>query len=89
MAEAGISSPQATTPKGLRHGFAIAMLEADSPVPFHILRDFLGNSPTKTTEIYDRAVGVEKRRMVLNAWGQIIFFKKHMLYTLAIYSLMP
>jgi len=33
MAEAGISGPQAT-PKGLRHGFALAMLEADSPVRF-------------------------------------------------------
>jgi len=33
MAEAGISGSQAT-PKGLRHGFALAMLEADSPVRF-------------------------------------------------------
>jgi len=66
MAEAGISGPRAT-PKGLRHGFALAILEADSPVPLHILRDLLGHSPTKTTEIYDKAVGAKKRRMVLNA----------------------
>jgi len=30
-----------STPKGLRYRFAIAMLKADSPMPLHILRDFL------------------------------------------------
>jgi len=65
MAEARISGPQAT-PKVLRNGFVLAMLDADSPVLFHILRDLLGHSPIKTTENYDKAVGAEKRRMVLN-----------------------
>jgi len=67
MAAAGITGPQGS-PKGLRHSFAIAMLEADPPVPLNILADLLGHSSTKTTEIYLQAVGAEKRKMVLNAW---------------------
>ena len=67
MAAAGIIGPQATA-KGLRHGFAIAMLEASPPVPLNILAGLLGHSSTKTTKIYLQAVGAEKRKIVLTAW---------------------
>ncbi len=67
MATAGIVGPQAT-PKGLSHGFAIAMLEADPPVPLNILANLMGHSTTKTTKIHLKAVGAEKRNMVMNAW---------------------
>ena len=68
MLQAGIEGPQATA-KGLRHGFGIAMLSGEKPLPLNILRDLLGHSDTKTTEIYLQAVGVEKRQLVMQAWN--------------------
>lgn len=68
MAAAGIEGPQATA-KGLRHGFGIAMLSGDKPLPLNVLRDLLGHTDTKTTEIYLQAVGAEKRQLVMQAWG--------------------
>ena len=67
MDRAKIDGRQAT-PKGLRHGFGIAMLEGDRPLPIHIVSQLLGHSDTKTTEIYLQATGKEKRRMVIEAW---------------------
>lgn len=68
MDDAGIAGPQATT-KGLRHGFGIAMLSGERPLPLNVLRDLLGHTDTKTTEIYLQAVGYEKRALVMQAWG--------------------
>jgi len=65
--QADIAGPQATA-KGLRHGFGIAMLSGEKPMPLNILRDLLGHSDTQTTEIYLQAVGVEKRQLVMQAW---------------------
>lgn len=67
MKNAGIEGKQATA-KGLRHGFDIAMLSGEKPVPIHIVRDLLGHTDVKTTEIYLQAVGEEKRNLVLQAW---------------------
>ncbi len=67
MERAGISGKQATT-KGLRHGFGIAMLAGDRPMPLNILRDLMGHAESKTTEIYLQAVGKEKRKLVMQAW---------------------
>lgn len=67
MERAKISGKQATT-KGLRHGFGIAMLAGDRPMPLNILRDLMGHTETKTTEIYLQAVGKEKRKLVMQAW---------------------
>jgi len=43
---AGVKGKQATT-KGLRHGFGIAMLAGDRPMPLNILRDLMGHTETK------------------------------------------
>lgn len=67
MTRANIEGKQATA-KGLRHGFGIAMLSGEKPVPLNIVRDLMGHSDTKTTEIYLQATGDEKRKMVMQAW---------------------
>lgn len=67
MARAGIEGPQAS-PKGLRHGFGIAMLAGPKPLPLNILRDLMGHADTQTTEIYLQAIGTEKRALVMQAW---------------------
>ncbi|SCN46711.1 phage integrase [methanotrophic endosymbiont of Bathymodiolus azoricus (Menez Gwen)] len=67
MARAGIKGKQATS-NGLRHGFGIAILSGEKALPLNILRDLMGHSDTKITEIYISAIGAEKRKMVMNAW---------------------
>ncbi len=67
MDRANVVGLQATG-KGLRHGFGIAMLAGDKPMPLNILRDLMGHTETKTTEIYLQAVGKEKRKLVMQAW---------------------
>lgn len=68
MERADIHGKQATT-KGLRHGFGIAMLTGEKPMPINILRDLMGHSDSKTTEAYLQAVGSEKRQLVMQAWN--------------------
>ena len=70
MVNAGIAGPQASA-KGLRHGFAIAMLAGEKPVPINILRDLMGHTRTETTEIYLQAIGQEKRKLVMDAWSSV------------------
>ncbi|BES73919.1 hypothetical protein RE428_49370 (plasmid) [Marinobacter nanhaiticus D15-8W] len=60
--------PEPLYPEGLRHGFAIALLTGARPIPLTVLRDLLGHTDIKTTEIYLQAVGREKRDMVMQAW---------------------
>jgi len=67
MDRANITGKQATG-KGLRHGFGIAMVSGPKPLPIHLLAEIMGHSSTKTTEIYLRFVGDEKRKLVLDAW---------------------
>ena len=67
MSRAGITGPQATA-KGLRHGFGVAMVTGENPLPLHILADLMGHSSTATTEIYTRVIGGEKQKMVLRVW---------------------
>ena len=69
MERANIKGKQATG-KGLRHGFGIAMVSGPKPLPIHILAQIMGHSSTKTTEIYLRFVGEEKRKLVLDAWEE-------------------
>ena len=69
MGRASIEGPQASA-KGLRHGFGIAMLSGDKPLPLNVLRDLLGHTDTKTTEIYLQAIGDERRNLVMQAWGE-------------------
>ncbi len=67
MKRAGIKGKQATS-KGLRHGFGIAMLSGEKALPLNILRDLMGHSDSKITEIYASAIGEEKRNLALKAW---------------------
>lgn len=68
MQEANITGPQAS-PKGLRHGFAIAMLSGSKPIHITLLRDLLGHSDTRTTECYLKIQDKEKQEAVINAWS--------------------
>ncbi len=69
MTRAEIEGPLAK-PKGLRHGFGIAMVSGEKPLPLHLLAQIMGHSSTVTTEIYTKAVEGEKQKMVLRAWKQ-------------------
>ncbi|MCG9966073.1 tyrosine-type recombinase/integrase [Shewanella cutis] len=51
MDRAGIVGAQATD-KGLRHGFAVALVTANPPVPLHVINQLMGHRDSKTTEIY-------------------------------------
>ena len=65
MAAATVVGPQAT-PKGLRHGFAVAALQAEVPINF--VRRWLGHARLSTTEIYADAVGEEERAIAARFW---------------------
>lgn len=67
MAEAGIDTRQPhASPKGLRHGFAIAALAKDVPLP--VTQKIMGHADIKTTAIYLNAVGVEQREFAARMW---------------------
>lgn len=65
MASAKVVGPHAT-PKGLRHGFAIAALEKG--VPLHLVQKWLGHASLATTAIYGDAVGAEERKIASRLW---------------------
>ncbi len=65
MAKALIHGPQAC-PKGLRHAFAIAALQAGVPINF--VRKWLGHARLTTTEIYADAVGEEEQFIARKLW---------------------
>lgn len=67
MKAAKIEGPHAT-PKGLRHGFAIAALEAG--VPINLVQRWMGHSSLATTAIYANAMGAEERRFASRLWGK-------------------
>ena len=66
MAAAGLSGLHAT-PKGLRHGFAIAALEKG--VPLTLVQKWLGHASLSTTAIYLNAVGAEERKIASRLWS--------------------
>lgn len=63
--EAKISGRHAM-PKGLRHGFGVAVLQ--SGVPINLLKKWLGHSRLSTTEIYADAVGAEEQAIATRFW---------------------
>lgn len=65
MDEAGIEGVQATA-KGLRHGFAIAAIEAG--IPLNLVQRWLGHADLATTAIYADAVGGEERKIARKLW---------------------
>jgi site-specific recombinase XerD len=65
MKAAGVKGPQAT-PKGLRHGFAVAAIQAG--IPLNLLQRWLGHAQLTTTAIYANAVGPEERNIAARMW---------------------
>ena len=65
MAAAGVKGPQAT-PKGLRHGFGVAAIQAG--IPLNLLQRWLGHAQLTTTAIYANAVGPEERNIASRMW---------------------
>ena len=66
MHMARIEGPQAC-PKGLRHGFGIAVVTAGVPLP--TIAAVLGHADIATTAIYTTALGVEARGFLAKMWG--------------------
>ncbi len=66
MAAAAIRGPQAC-PKGLRHAFGVAAVEAGVPLP--TIASLLGHADIKTTAIYTTALGAEQHELVARMWG--------------------
>ena len=66
MEAAGLDGISAT-PKGLRHGFAIACL--DKGVPLNMLQKWMGHSSITTTAIYANATGEEERSIAQRLWS--------------------
>ena len=69
MKEAGIREGAHRTPKGLRHGFAIAALLCEPPVDLYTLSTLMGHSSIETTAAYCKVLGFEKREIVSRMWS--------------------
>lgn len=54
------------SPKGLRHGFAIACL--DKGLPLNMVQKWMGHSSIETTAIYANATGKEERSLLAKLW---------------------
>lgn len=65
MNEARIEGAQAC-PKGLRHGFGIACVQKNVPLP--MIAKWMGHTTTQTTAIYLNAVGKEERQFARRIW---------------------
>jgi len=65
MTSAGIEGPH-TSPKGLRHSFAVNALQAG--VPINLVRKWLGHARLSTTEIYADAIGEEEQAIADRFW---------------------
>lgn len=66
MGDAKLGGVKAT-PKGLRHGHAIACVSAEIPLP--ILQRWLGHSSLQTTGIYLDFVGDDERDLAARVWS--------------------
>ncbi|WP_367872976.1 tyrosine-type recombinase/integrase [Luteolibacter sp. Populi] len=69
MAAAGLDGIKAT-PKGLRHGYAIACVSADVPLP--TLQRWLGHATLQTTGIYLDFVGEDERNIAAKVWSKVL-----------------
>jgi len=65
MEMAGIEGAQAC-PKGFRHGFGVAAVEAG--IPLNLVQRWLGHADMKTTAIYASASGLEERGIASKLW---------------------
>jgi integrase len=66
MDQARISGPQAS-PKGLRHGFGVAAVQAG--IPLNMVQKWLGHAQLSTTAIYADAVGAEEQAIAERMWS--------------------
>ena len=66
MSMAGIRGPQAS-PKGLRHGFGVAAVQAG--IPLNMVQKWLGHAQLSTTAIYADAVGAEEQAIAERMWS--------------------
>lgn len=62
----GVQGPRAS-PKGFRHGFGVAAVQAG--VPLNLIQRWLGHSDLATTAIYMQATGPEERAFADELWG--------------------
>jgi len=65
MDKAEIDGPQAS-PKGLRHGFGVAAVQAG--IPLNMVQKWLGHAQLSTTAIYADAVGAEEQAIAERMW---------------------
>lgn len=68
MDEAGLTGVKAT-PKGLRHGYAIACISAAVPLP--TVQRWLGHASLHTTSIYLDFVGDDERNLAEKVWAGV------------------
>ena len=70
ISEGGVEDAKLTglaaTPKGLRHGFAIACL--DKNIPLTMVQKWMGHTSITTTAIYANATGEEERNIATRLW---------------------
>lgn len=69
MEDAGIHGPQAS-PKGLRHGFGVAAVEAG--VPLNLIQRWLGHASLETTSIYTQVIGAEEKALADRIFSDIV-----------------
>jgi hypothetical protein len=62
---AGIRGAQAS-PKGLRHGFGVATVQAR--IPLNLVQRWLGHAQLSTTAIYAEAIGPEEQEIAARMW---------------------
>jgi len=65
MQAAGIWGAQAS-PKGLRHGFGVAAVQAH--IPLNLVQRWLGHAQLSTTAIYAEAIGQEELDIAARMW---------------------
>ena len=69
VAAAGVPDGPHASPKGLRHGFAIACLEAKID-PFTVQR-WMGHTYVTTTQVYAQLVGTDEDTLAASAWASL------------------
>jgi len=67
MQKAGITGAMAS-PKGLRHGFAVACIAEKIPLP--TIQKWMGHARMETTAIYLGVSGAEERNLARRLWGK-------------------
>ena len=67
MQAAVIKDGPHASPKGMRHGFGVAAIQAG--IPLNLLQKWLGHAQLSTTAIYANAVGAEEQSIAARMWA--------------------